>query len=111
MEGTYNLHNFGNNDGEKETNSINKVPSNVCWDRHWPCNCCSRGDKLISMSMHTCISIKTPTAESDCRLSHITNYYKLFKLMGSIFVAEQAPSVQRRMRKREKIYVSKRNEY
>ena len=42
IEGTYNLNNSGNNDGEKETNSIKKVPSNVCWDRHWPCNCCSR---------------------------------------------------------------------
>ena len=92
IEGTYNLDNFGNNDGEKETNSINKVPSDVCWDRHWPCNCCSRGDKLISMSMHTCISIETLTAESDCQLSHITNYNKIFNLMGLNSVAEQALS-------------------
>ena len=94
IEGTYNLDNFANNDGEKETNSINKVPSNVCWDRHWPCNCCSRGDKLISASVHACNSIKTLTAESNCQLSHITNHYKLFKLMGSIFVAEQALSME-----------------
>ena len=92
IEGTYNLDNFGNNDGEKETNSINKVPLNVCWDRHWPCNCCSRGDKLISMSVHAHISIETLTAKSDCQLSHITNYYKIFNLMGSNFIAEQALS-------------------
>ena len=90
IEGTCNLDNSGNNDGEKETTSINKVSLNVCWDRHWPCNCCSRGDKLISVGMHAHISIETLTAESDCQLLHITNYYKIFNLMGSNSVAEQA---------------------